>query len=743
MLLAAAALLLVLLQVPDPGAAQQRAPAPDSAGTAYADAEARALVRGARDHIDRVDRSIEAYRVTARERIFAGVRALRRDRTLYQRELAARILWRRDGIGRVELLGARQVAPMFTGETKVPDDAGEEAANLAFDPGKQLLLQGLGGSDDDDLRHPLAPGSERDYRFATGDTTRVRLANGTELRLVELRVVPRRPDGRLVRGSFWLEAERLAPVRAAFQLARPLDIVRDLEEPGAPGWVPSVTMDLRYLTIDYGLWEGRWWLPRLISLEGEMEVAGVAALPVRFERAYSGYEVEGAGGAPLALSAADLRATADTLPGDTTLRGPVRGDTLTRGEITLGSDGVTMRVERRCDDEDDTCFRYRVEQPADSALLGSAELGESAFARGEELITEGELRALADALRVPLPEVWQRPELRWTYLQPTSQLRYNRVEGLALGARLDADFGAARARATLWVPTAQLEPVGEVALQRDRFASRYQLTAYRRLLAVQPDPRALSLGSSLSALLFGRDEAFYYRSWGAELTREPLGVAAWEYRWRLFAERQGAARRGTDVALPSLWEDGPVFRGNPAAEPADLAGATLALRAERGLDPEGWRWTGELSATAAAGTHAYLQPSLVTSVGIPLPGRMGGALEVAGGTTLGDLPLQESWFLGGPSSVRGYGEDRLAGEAFWRARAELGRGFPAFRLALFSDAGWAGAADDLSLDPPLLSAGAGVSVLDGLVRLDLSRRLRALPGGSLGWRLDLYLDAIF
>jgi hypothetical protein len=55
---------------------------------------------------------------------------------------------------------------------------------------------------------------------------------------------------------------------------------------------------------------------------------------------------------------------------------------------------------------------------------------------------------------------------------------------------------------------------------------------------------------------------------------------------------------------------------------------------------------------------------------------------------------------------------------------------------LFSDAGWAGARDGWDFDPPLLSAGAGASFLDGLIRLDVSRALRA----PTGWRVDLYLD---
>src|SRR5690606_36062935 len=54
-----------------------------------------------------------------------------------------------------------------------------------------------------------------------------------------------------------------------------------------------------------------------------------------------------------------------------------------------------------------------------------------------------------------------------------------------------------------------------------------------------------------------------------------------------------------------------------------------------------------------------------------------------------------------------------------------------------SDAGWAGSHENLRTDPWLLSAGLGVSLLDGLVRVDLARAMK-LP---TGWRLMAYLDA--
>jgi hemolysin activation/secretion protein len=100
------------------------------------------------------------------------------------------------------------------------------------------------------------------------------------------------------------------------------------------------------------------------------------------------------------------------------------------------------------------------------------------------------------------------------------------------------------------------------------------------------------------------------------------------------------------------------------------------------------------------------------------------------------VPLQGLWYLGGPTTVRGYEGAFLGGESFWRGRAEIATATPAARIVLFGDAGWVGARDAWETDPPLLSAGVGASFLDGLVRLDLARALRR----PTGWRLELYLD---
>jgi hemolysin activation/secretion protein len=112
------------------------------------------------------------------------------------------------------------------------------------------------------------------------------------------------------------------------------------------------------------------------------------------------------------------------------------------------------------------------------------------------------------------------------------------------------------------------------------------------------------------------------------------------------------------------------------------------------------------------------------------------AVEASAGTSTGSVPVQGGFYLGGPATLRGYDGAVIAGSSFWRGRVEVGNTFPAARLTAFSDVGWAGPRGDIGHGKPLLGGGIGASLIDGLVRLDLSRAFRS----PTGWRFDLYFD---
>ena len=341
--------------------AQSPAPADSSA---YLDPAARRLVAAARGRRETVDRSITAYRTTMRERIGAGVRALRRDRMLFRRELALRIDWRRDSVGRIDVIGARQAVPAARPQVELPEDLKGDVADYAFDPADDRLTVGVGGSSEREdgehsrrvrLGHPLALGSEADYRFATGDSSVLVFPGGRTILLRELRVTPRRLDFRLMAGSLWIDEASHAVVRALFRPARPFDFEEDVgdEDDDVPGFVKPIRVEVRYITIDYGLWDGRWWLPRLIAFDAVATAGSWLQMPMRYERVYGDYEVTG----------------------DTTSRPVLRPPSTTAAADSTARARCHEREGVECVCRNGACLAFEVHIPTDTAaLLASTEL---------------------------------------------------------------------------------------------------------------------------------------------------------------------------------------------------------------------------------------------------------------------------------------------------------------------------------------------------------------------------------
>lgn len=688
--------------------------------SAFADPGARELLRRARLRQDSSDRSILSYSALARQRVSVGLSTFRRERLLYRRESAARIHWRRYGRLEVDLLGAREVVPPAFAEARIPGGLERSIPYFLFDPSDNRFLPGSDPEyDRDGLRHPLAPGSEAHYRFESGDTTLITLPDGRSVRLLELRLTPRRPDPRIVAGSLWIEAESYAVVQGVFRLSRAFDLERDGDEDdkddirSIPGFLKPIRADLQYLTIEYGLWEMRWWLPRLVALEGYASMGALLRVPIRYELSYSQYDVY-ADTMPVALP--ELDATMP-LPGD-----------------TVAPRGSCRRYKGGCRCLQGRCRLVEVRLPPDSVdLLTSSHLPPSIFDDGPALIDEAEVEAVLARLRgAKVPIEFVGPRIYWGVDRP-GLTRYNRVEGLSTGVRFGFEYGRLNVDVTPRLAWAALRNSGaRLDARWEGVRYRPYLGLYRGIAAVDPALQPFDLANSLGALLWGRDLGDYLGVYGIELGGGPPPGSTTRLDWRLYAERQYPVENETWTSLRRLWDKEDPFRPNLEAETTTLAGLALELRIARGLDPAGFRWGARAGIDGAAGSHDHLRSSLALSLAAPLPGRVLGSLEVEGGSALGEIPVQRLWTLGGTATLRGYAPRAATGHAFWRARAELGTRLPAGRIILFSDLGWAGTREEFPGRTPLMGAGVGASILDGLLRLDLARPIRGKPV----WRLS-------
>jgi len=714
-------------------------------GDAYADATARELVQRSRERRGLVDRSITAYETLSRERISVGYRLLLRNRLLFRRETAARVHWARDSITDIEVLGAREVVPIAKSEVQLPEDLANNLPHIAFDPlDSEFLLH----MDTTGLRHPLAEGSERDYRFAAGDSTVIRLPDGRVVRLRELRIIPRRRDPHLIAGSFWIDLETYAVVQAGFRLARPWEIAD--EEDDVPGFLRSIRADLSHFALDYGLWDLRWWLPRYLAVEGVIEFGRFGSMPMQYERSYNEYHVTGdttrrpeprepaaARCQPGYSLSIDVGGTDSARIARTRARLERRNAEIEREDSTRRASADSSALA-----ENEPCRRnYRIIVPDSlETLLASEYLPGSIWGSDEVIPTID--REQLEKLVKDLPQVpWQvaRPRFDWG-LGGAGLARYNRIEALGIGARGSLDLGRAQASLEGSYGIADEQPKGALQLTFPRPSRQVQLSAYRALLATDATVRPYGFAHSLNALLLGRDDAQYYRALGGSLQLAPTGAATPWYGLRIYAEQQRAVYRNTDWSLPHLFDSDRVFQENIHADRADQYGAELTLRGQYGNNPAAVRIAGQLEVRAEAGTYGFVRPALTLNTTLPPVGGLAFAFEGAAGTTFDTSPVQSYWYLGGTSTLRGYINGVLGGPGFWRGRAEVATSLPAARLALFSDVGWAGAAtsDAFRSSRPLVSAGAGFSLLDGIIRLDIARALRP----PTGWRVHLYLDGL-
>jgi hypothetical protein len=711
-------------------AAQQ----PDTA--TYLDAGAHALVTRARAARQDQAAGILAYSALAKQRIYFGLRALRRDRVFYHSETAVRVHWHRSGSDSVEVVGAREGIPIALPNDEVPDDIRHDAPDLLWNPSDDRMT--FGG--DQFVRHPLSDSAAADYRYQTGDTTTIVLPSGQEIQLFELKIIPRRPDPRLMAGSIWIEGKGYSMVRALFQLARPWDLELDLDQQSGenvskhlPGFLTPIRAELKYATIEFSLWANHWWVPRLLSIDGTGTAGAVASFPLRFEIAYSDYAVEGDSTEHTPPPVVEP----DSAASDSLFR-------LCEGDSTsMAGPGGDMKNHARyvpatCQCSKHHCHPVTVVMPADTlALLSSPELPPSFVKDESALTTRADLdNILADLHLLPRAGFGDHAQVRALWQAP-GLLRYNRVEALSLGARADVPIGPLAFDGTLRVATATGQPDLDLGLTRKTQDLVARFGAYRRLAAVDPDAHSLGFGNSIQALVLGRDDGDYFRAAGVEVDVKPALTESQSYEWRLYAEHQFSAGFGSNASFAHLLDRGTLFRPEIPANRADQIGTVLRLRGDLPLNEGRAALGGNVDMDLSVGTYSFARLALTGRATAPLPGPFQGAIEVSGGASDGDVPVQSRWYLGGPTTLRGYGGDATNGTAFWRARAELGFGIPGARLAAFSDAGWAGAGRSAFTAQPHISAGLGASFLDGLFRVDLARALTF----ARGWRLELYTDA--
>jgi hypothetical protein len=408
----------------------------------------------------------------------------------------------------------------------------------------------------------------------------------------------------------------------------------------------------------------------------------------------------------------------------------VKGDTIRSIDQCKTADSRTVTSYKA----DSVPVQMRIPCDLDK-LLHSPDLPASPFADAEEVFGTAQRDELVKQA-LTLADQGPFRLLRWApaFEYGVSSTRYNRIEGLSSALTLTQQLGAGfDIRGTGRIATADHTPRYDVSLGRSNSSQSIRLGGYDRLVPMSDWETPLSFGSSMSAFFFGRDDAFYYRATGGELTwtteRGPT------LTWRAFRERQHTALPKTEFSL------GGSFGPNLAANEGWYSGAGARYQASHGLDPRGFRTSTDIRVDGAAGDSAYGRAAVELTLLREFSRAFDGALTLGAGSSVGGVPVQRRWYLGGTQTIRG--EDpspALSGNAFWLTRAELGHPVAFMKLAAFGDLGWAGDRRGINeVGRPVSGAGLGFSFFDGAARLDVARGIS--PAKQT--RVAFYLGARF
>ena len=759
--------------------------------SAYKDAAAKSLVLRARATRLAQDSLLASYDATTYQRLSVGMamKAIARDRLALRHEDASRVQWERGKGAVVELKGDRTAVPMAGGAGGVVGSV-SGMSPVPYYPGREQLWIGGGlvqsDVDEREFVHPIAAGAEAYYTYASGDSVTMGLPDGKKLVLRELKIAARSPKWNLSVGSFWFDEESAHLVRAVYRISEQLDVwafsdeetqrrkadsvarvqAGDTTAPsgrdgrdgrGGRGGPPNagvaflakailspLKVDVSAITMEYGLYNQKFWLPRSQAFEGNAQ-AGFIRIPVTMEQKFK-YESVNTLDAPLPIIAS----------------GPTRlvqyRDSLNAAKTPMALRDSLMRIARaarvkelaalkakECATSDVYTRQVRKYQgtldvmekiPCDSTkLANSPDLPSSIYDPGEETFGSSDRDLLVKALGLGLQSGWGPQKIQLAY--GLSQTRYNRVEGFGTGIVASSVLGLGYT-ASLGVrgAFADRQVNAEFGLARSNGRSTVRGNIYRRLSAMNDWGTPLDFGASLGGLLYARDEGAYYRSWGAEVKGT---TPRWgQLEWRVFGEQQWGAEVNSRWTLFGGGNDAR-FIANPRATRAVEYGASVRLHNSMGVDPKGWRVLSDIRLEGAAGDQRYGRGLVDLTVSKSV-GRLAGAITTSGGWTAGAVPTQRLFYLGGSQTIRGQSALTAAGDAFWMTRAELGTSTAIARPIVFVDAGWAGDRRSWSAQGrPLSGAGVGASFLDGLLRVDVSRGLYP----STQTRLDFYLEARF
>jgi len=690
--------------------------------TTYADSATAALVATARIRHSAQDSLVQDYTAVVRTRIDASAGRSRFARAfpLIAHETVARVRWSRPNDLKLDLLGVRVTSP-FSGVR--PEVWLDRPWFIPRAPDDSIRLMGV---PETAALHPLAPGADRYYHYAIRDSVTIALPERV-VRAVDVRVVPKQLAPALVAGDMWVDADNGDLVRfmvtflgqylwsAPDSAATAADSARVRHDNARARRYLSVQADLEYALVD-----GRYWMPSRQLLAVTLDVPWLidASFPMRALTTFADYRINAA--VPVAFR----------LPPDSGRRRRLVCNAPDDATYVRHADGC-RRDYGFVHDGRWSGGRWEIDAPPLDSLVAYhwAEPLRLQLDPAEARHVQQTVAALA-RLDENLPGQWtgrRVGEVRWVRL--ADLIRFNRVQGPSLGVgyaiRPGPDFTTLQATGRLGL--SDRRPMGSLTWLREAPAGRLEMGVFRRLDEMDPWSRGQSIGNSLNALFAGHDDANYFLASGANIAYMAYTGPLHDVTFRLGVVRERSVTTVAGSRVSDWLGTSGALGPNPPIAEGDYLRA--AVEPHRRLP----------YADVRVGIEAGLGDSLRAARGwlaATVPFRIGGrrgALSVKTGVGVGDTMPQLMFAVGGPATVRGYPYGAEIGRGFWAAQLDLGvtRGWLATPV-LFADVG-----STFDQSDPLVGAGAGLSILDGWVRFDLSKGVH--PAGAV--RFDLRFGA--
>jgi len=717
--------------------AQDRPASPPLDTAIYATEETRALVFRAMERHAGADTLVTDYRARLHYRAsFAfGRRRWANPASAAVEEQVGTVTWSRPNDLRVDIAGRREESKLagislnstFDEPWFVPRQLGDSVRLLSSEVPERAAL------------HPFAPDGPEFYHYeALADRVTLTTADGRAVTIQSLRVTPRRDAASVVVGRLWVDWETAEVVRFTFRFvgtspwdapvrATTRDSARAVRNSRRIGRILTLDVDL-----EYALQEGRHWMPYRQILAGTVQVPAVADIVVPFEviSTFDEYRINRGEAVTFLLPATERdtsRAAREALRDS--LRRIRRGQLEPPDSTRWWSRGGRLAGGGR----------YEIHRaPEDSLRLFNAWEDQLDFApraaddaRLREL--RGELAARADELPASLTG---RRSHGFGYERLADAVRFNRVQGSAVGlgyrvrvpgVPFTTAYGMVR------YGTSDERVVARLTAVRDAPGGLLRVALHRDLIDLDPFSRGLTLANSLRAVISGRDEADYALATGGSVGYARTVGRGMELTTTVRLERQRTVAGGAVSRLNDLFGGSGRFRENPPIRDGTFVGGLVTL--DQSTFSSGWQLNAEVLAGDGTSTARVFGTSRF-AFGVD----EGVTVRAHGGVATRPLLPQMEFRAGGIGSVRGFNHGTQRGQAFWAVQADWAIIPAAVRPVLFLDAGQAGALRDLDQQKVLVGGGAGLSILRGLLRFDLSHPIT--PDRGEGIRLDILIGVL-